>query len=263
MGRFAILYCYGVPKWENRGSQVWASALSSSLLGELGEEEPLEKDLFDPYDVTKGEYPSPDTLLSYTALVITGSPSGVYDPLPWIPPLLQFIRTVTELQGGPRLLGGCFGAQAICQALGGYVESTGKFVIKAENIVGVVNGASNLTPEPLQGIARVLNAGHVRLLEAHGDACITLPPTALHLGTSQSCKHEVFAVKNSRGEWVALAFQSHPEFGMEDIKERVFPRVAHRLSEEEKEEAMGSWGLERHEREVCREIKRFLVGGKV
>ena len=162
------------------------------------------------------------------------------------------------------MLGGCFGAQAICQALGGHVESTGKFVIHAENIVGVRavgNEGEGALPESLQGIARVLDTGRVRLLEAHGDACITLPPRGLHLGTSMSCAHEVFAVQNSRDEWVALAFQSHPEFLIEDIKERVFPRVASRLSEEEKEEARRSWELDRHEKEVCREIKRFLVGG--
>ena len=42
------------------------------------------------YDVAGGELPSLRN--GHDAVLITGSPAGVYDPLPWIAPLEQFIR---------------------------------------------------------------------------------------------------------------------------------------------------------------------------
>ena len=41
------------------------------------------------FDVQTGKFPRP---AAHGAYLITGSPAGVYDPLPWIPPLMEFIR---------------------------------------------------------------------------------------------------------------------------------------------------------------------------
>src|SRR6188768_3648273 len=62
------------------------------------------------FDVTAGELPADD---DHDACLITGSPAGVYEPLPWIPGLLDFIRTAS----GRKLVGICFGHQAMSQAL--------------------------------------------------------------------------------------------------------------------------------------------------
>ena len=71
------------------------------------------------YDVQGGELPpAPD---AHPAFLITGSAAGVYEPLPWIAPLLAFLR---EAKGRTKLVGICFGHQAMAEALGGRVEKS-------------------------------------------------------------------------------------------------------------------------------------------
>ena len=71
------------------------------------------------FDVRAGELPDPG---NHDAVLITGSPAGVYDPLPWIPGLLDFIRAAKD----SRMVGICFGHQAMAEALGGKVEKSAK-----------------------------------------------------------------------------------------------------------------------------------------
>src|SRR5215218_10885166 len=71
------------------------------------------------YDVQGGApLPEPE---AHPAFLITGSAAGVYEPLPWIAPLLAFLR---EAKGRTRLVGICFGHQAMAEALGGRVEKS-------------------------------------------------------------------------------------------------------------------------------------------
>jgi GMP synthase-like glutamine amidotransferase len=69
------------------------------------------------FDVEAGELPEP---ASHAAYLITGSPAGVYEPLPWIEPLQQFIRAAKD----SRMVGVCFGHQVMAEALGGHVEKS-------------------------------------------------------------------------------------------------------------------------------------------
>ena len=71
------------------------------------------------FDVQAGDLPEPD---AHQAILITGSPAGVYDPLPWIQPLLDFIRAANR----SKMVGICFGHQAMAEALGGRVEKSDK-----------------------------------------------------------------------------------------------------------------------------------------
>ncbi len=72
-----------------------------------------------PYDVAAGTLPSrPD---AHPAFLVTGSAAGVYEPLPWIAPLFGFLR---EAKGRTKLVGICFGHQAMAEALGGRVEKS-------------------------------------------------------------------------------------------------------------------------------------------
>lgn len=71
------------------------------------------------FDVQAGELPDAG---EHQAYLITGSPAGVYDPLPWIPGLLEFIRSAKD----SRMVGICFGHQAMAEALGGHVEKSDK-----------------------------------------------------------------------------------------------------------------------------------------
>lgn len=74
----------------------------------------------DRFDVAAGELPSDPT--DYDAYLITGSPAGVYDELPWIAPLEEFLRAARDR----KLVGICFGHQIMAQAFGGRVEKSDK-----------------------------------------------------------------------------------------------------------------------------------------
>jgi len=81
--------------------------------------EPLRPDWsFDVVSVKDGVFPSgPEAFDGY---VITGSPASVNDDsLPWVGPLLDFIRAVHAAR--QPLIGLCFGHQAVARALGGQV----------------------------------------------------------------------------------------------------------------------------------------------
>jgi GMP synthase-like glutamine amidotransferase len=74
---------------------------------------------FERFDVESGQLPDPAV---HSAYMITGSPAGVYEPLPWIEPLQQFIREA----GQAKMVGICFGHQVMAEALGGHVEKSDK-----------------------------------------------------------------------------------------------------------------------------------------
>lgn len=57
------------------------------------------------------------------AYIVTGSPAGVYDDLPWIEPLKRFLR---HAKGKAKLVGICFGHQIMAEAFGGRVEKSDK-----------------------------------------------------------------------------------------------------------------------------------------
>ena len=57
----------------------------------------------------------------HDAYLITGSPAGVYDDLPWIAKLKTFLRAAA---GRAKLVGICFGHQIMAEAFGGRVEKS-------------------------------------------------------------------------------------------------------------------------------------------
>ncbi|CAO1622296.1 unnamed protein product [Parajaminaea phylloscopi] len=77
-----------------------------------------------PFDIVGAQkYPTDGQLSDglWDAIFITGSASGVYEDKPWIPKLLDFVRHVAEDHPLVRIIGVCWGHQAVAQALGGRV----------------------------------------------------------------------------------------------------------------------------------------------
>ena len=71
------------------------------------------------FDAQAGDLPETG---AHDAVIAMGSPAGVYDPLPWIAPLMDFIRQSSSA----KMVGICFGHQAMAQALGGEVVKSDK-----------------------------------------------------------------------------------------------------------------------------------------
>lgn len=145
------------------------------------------------YRVTEGEFPA--DLHACDAYLVTGSPQGVYDPEPWIPPLADFLRS--SYAAGKRLVGICFGHQLLAHTLGGHAE-------KAANGWGMGLRRFEIVATP-SWMAPALPQG--QLYFCHQDQVTRLPPAAQRLAGDAFCPNAIFAI----GDQV-LGIQGHPEF---------------------------------------------------
>jgi GMP synthase-like glutamine amidotransferase len=142
------------------------------------------------FDVQAGELPEPG---AHHAYLITGSPAGVYDPLPWIAPLQQFIRDAKDA----RMVGVCFGHQVMAEALGGHVEKSDRGWGAGLHRYEVVR------PEPwLDG------AGTISVPASHQDQVVVRPPNTEVVAQSDFTPFAALAWTDRP----AISFQFHPEF---------------------------------------------------
>jgi GMP synthase-like glutamine amidotransferase len=143
------------------------------------------------FDVQAGELPSDPAV--HRAYLITGSPAGVYDPLPWIEPLCEFIRRARD----SRMVGVCFGHQIMSEALGGHVEKSQKGWGAGLHRYSIVRS------EPWMDETQ-----QIALPVSHQDQVIVQPPNTRVVATSDFTPFAAFA-------WIdrpAISFQFHPEF---------------------------------------------------
>jgi GMP synthase-like glutamine amidotransferase len=125
-------------------------------------------------------------------VVLLGAVSSVNDPEPWIAAELAWLRTAD--QAGVPVLGICFGAQALCAALGGRVEAMDRKEIGWTLVDSLDHGVIPVGP----------------WLEFHGDRCL-LPARATVLARNDA---GVQAFRIGRH----LAFQFHPEVDGPQLK---------------------------------------------
>jgi GMP synthase-like glutamine amidotransferase len=142
------------------------------------------------FDVQAGELPEP---AAHGAYLITGSPAGVYDPLPWIEPLQQFIRDA----GDSRMVGICFGHQVMAEALGGHVEKSDKGWGAGLHRYEIVRR------EPWMDGAREIAAP-----ASHQDQVVVQPPNTEVFAESAFTPYAALAWTDRP----AISFQFHPEF---------------------------------------------------
>jgi GMP synthase-like glutamine amidotransferase len=151
----------------------------------LGSEFAIER-----FDVQSGELPGRDCC---DAFLITGSPAGVYEPLPWIGPLLEFIRSSEDR----KMVGVCFGHQAMAQALGGKVEKSHTGWGAGLHRYAVQNA------EPW--MERI---GEIAVPASHQDQVVVQPPATKVLAGSEFTPYAALAWTDRP----AISFQFHPEF---------------------------------------------------
>jgi GMP synthase-like glutamine amidotransferase len=144
------------------------------------------------FDVQAGELPE---AAGHHAYLITGSPAGVYDPLPWIDPLMKFIRSAN----GAKMVGVCFGHQVMAEALGGHVE-------KSEKGWGAgLHRYTVIRSEPW-----IDTAGTIAIPASHQDQVVGQPPNTEVVAASDFTPFAALAWTDRP----AISFQFHPEFSV-------------------------------------------------
>ncbi len=144
------------------------------------------------FDVKVGELPEHPA--AFDAYLITGSAAGVYEDLPWIGPLEQFL---VAAKGRAKLVGICFGHQIMAQAFGGKV-------IKSPKGWGIGLQRYDLFErEPWMD-----GAAPVAVAVSHQDQVVEPPPGARAVAGNDFCPFGVLAYDDQP----ALSLQHHPEF---------------------------------------------------
>ena len=157
-------------------------AMLAALLGEGFE--------IETFDVQAGDLPAPN---DDDAVLITGSPAGVYDDYPWIAPLMEFIRAANI----SRMDGVCFGHQVMAEALGGHVEKSNK------------GWGAGLHRYSIQQAKPWLDgAREIAIPASHQDQVVVQPPYSAIVAASDFTPHAALAWTDRP----AISFQFHPEF---------------------------------------------------
>jgi GMP synthase-like glutamine amidotransferase len=192
------------------------------------------------FDVIGGQTPS--CVEACEAYLITGSPAGVYEDLPWISPLIEFLRAA---RGRARLVGICFGHQVMAKAFGGEV-------IKSPKGWGVgLHRYGALQRGPwLEG------AQDVRIAVSHQDQVVGLPPGCTVSLTSAFTPYAGLAYDDGS----ALSFQGHPEFDPDFAKALVEARRGVRYTDEQADAAIASLSEPNDRERVAEWIRGFLLG---
>jgi GMP synthase-like glutamine amidotransferase len=146
---------------------------------------------FETFDVQAGEWPDPT---AFDAAILTGSAAGVYEDAPWIAELLDWIRAA---KGRTRLVGICFGHQAMAQALGGRVEKSERGWGVGLHRYEVVSTEPWMTPV----------ATEIAIPASHQDQVVEKPAEARVLLRSDFTPFAGLAWGED-----AISFQAHPEF---------------------------------------------------
>ncbi|QRV78518.1 class I glutamine amidotransferase-like protein [Ceratobasidium sp. AG-Ba] len=164
----------------------------------------------DGYNIVQGAYPDDNKLSTYDGVLITGSAASAYAPLPWIPPLLEFIARVAKEFSNIRILGICFGHQVVARAFGG---------VCVPNEKGWEVGVYNVLLNSL-GV-EIFGQKEIRIHQMHRDhvPATSSPPDFEIIGTTPACANQgmVLRYPNSnpsdglKGIHI-LTVQGHPEF---------------------------------------------------
>lgn len=144
------------------------------------------------YDVTEDGVPS--DVSEQDGWLISGSTCSAYEPLRWIPPLEEFLRTVVA-ERRP-VVGICFGHQVLAQALGGRVE-------KADGGWGI--GAHDY--EVVVGHPWIGATTRARMIASHQDQVSVLPDGAEMFLRTDHCPNAGFTLGDD-----VMTMQPHPEF---------------------------------------------------
>lgn len=178
------------------------------------------------------------------AYVVTGSAAGVYELLPWIEPLKDFLRSA---KGQAALVGVCFGHQLMADAFGGKVVASPK------------GWGVGLHEYAVQRRAPWMDeAVSIRAPASHQDQVVELPPeTEILAGSAFS----PFGMLRYRDQ-PAMSIQLHPEFEPAYAKALIESRRGSRYSDALADAAIASYDQPDDRARLGDWIKRFLDNAK-
>ncbi len=127
--------------------------------------------------------------------IITGSKHGVYDPLPWIEPLKDFLRAAHAAK--VPMVGVCFGHQILAEALGGKV-------VKSDRGWGAGVHTYDIDAREawMSG-----DRATIDIHAMHQDQVVEKPADARVIASSDFCEYAGLAYGDH-----AISMQPHPEF---------------------------------------------------
>ena len=168
------------------------------------------------YNAAIDDLPSEEQMKSVKAVILPGSSSSIYDEHEGIDKLKQWIRYFNAKYPDVKMLGICFGAQAICESLGGKVDKMEPRKADPEYYL-IRSQVLDPTDEfyKLPFVKKSLSGGSKRIcvVEAHGDEIKEIPRGFRNVVSSKTCKNEFIVSEN--GQY--LAIQGHPEYSAEFI----------------------------------------------
>lgn len=188
------------------------------------------------YQVAQNKFPGKTDECS--AWIITGSPASVYDNEVWIKKLLVFIQEAHKKK--VKMLGICFGHQALAHALGGKTENSDKgwgVGIRTFKLHSPLS--DKLTDE-------------CSLLFSHQDQVTKIPDNAKVLAGDDFCPNQIFSLEDH-----ILSIQGHPEFTRDYAKTRLDERIE-RIGKDTYDQAVASLEGKTHEIELGEVIVNFL-----
>lgn len=191
------------------------------------------------FDVQAGELPTDPS--AFRGAIVTGSSAGVYDDLPWISPLLDWLRGA---RGQTRLVGICFGHQAMAQAFGGHVAKSDRGWGIGLHRYDVVSHEAWMFPR----------ATSIAIPVSHQDQVMTIPADARLIATSAFTPHAGLAFGED-----AMSFQCHPEFQPEYAAALIESRRGHRFEVELADEALATLRRPNDRAVLTAWIRSFLL----
>ncbi|HEY7810567.1 MAG TPA: type 1 glutamine amidotransferase [Allosphingosinicella sp.] len=189
------------------------------------------------YDVQAGELPASPQ--AHPAYLVTGSPAGVYDELPWMTPLKDFLRAA---KGKAKLVGICFGHQIMAEAFGGKVEKSARGWGVGLQRLEVCGAAPFLAGELA-----------VSIPASHQDQIVVQPPASRVIAANAFSPYGVLVYEDQP----ALSMQFHPEFTPDFAKALI---EARRADLPEPDAALASLDQANDRDAVAGWIRRFLLG---
>ncbi len=126
--------------------------------------------------------PVPADPPAYSGAALMGGPMSVNDDLPWIAPMLAFVRKAVAAD--VPLIGHCLGGQLMAKALGGSVTRNPVKEIGWAPVDMVVNEAACKWLGDMQ---------RFESFHWHGET-FTIPPGATRLASSKHCANQMYAL---------------------------------------------------------------------